>query len=433
MFGQWNRNCLLRKDEKRMNIGEGSIMSIKPLKVSEVNQYIKRSFAGDPILSNICVEGEISNFKHHYSGHMYFSLKDEKGKIKSVMFKSYNEDISLKLKDGMKVIVKGYISVFEKNGNYQLYVKSIKEKGLGELYIAFEELKSKLEKEGLFNEEHKKEVPYFPKKIGVVTSSTGAAIRDIITILKRRFPLIEIKIYPVLVQGEFAPEEICRGIRYFDNRDDIDLIITGRGGGSIEELFAFNNEEVARTIYEINKPIISAVGHETDYTISDFVADLRAPTPSAAAELAVPELEFLKQELEDGFSKLVSGFTSIIDNSFKDLNYQKNKLDYRNPISRLNNDKQYLDNLFKNLITILNLKITGLNNQLDKLGNKLNVLSPLASMNRGYGLVLNEKKQTIKTVNNIKKGEKLNILLKDGIVETDVVKINKGEFEDGFN
>lgn len=407
-------------------------MSIKPLKVSEVNQYIKRTFAGDPILSNISVEGEISNFKHHYSGHMYFSLKDDKGKVKCVMFKNDNSSISMKLKDGMKVVVKGYISVYERNGNYQLYVKSIKEEGLGELYIAFEKLKTKLEEEGLFAEEYKKNIPYFPKKIGIVTSSTGAAIRDIITVIKRRFPIVELIIYPVLVQGKTAPLEISRGLKYFDSRDDIDLIITGRGGGSIEELFVFNDEGLARTIHAMDKPVISAVGHETDYTISDFVADLRAPTPSAAAELAVPELNFLKKELKDNFFNLVYSFNYIKEEKLKEIGYQKNKLNYNNPISKLNENKQYLDTLFKELATSYNFKISELYSKIDKLGNKLAFLSPISSINRGYGLVLDGKGHVIKTVNDIKEEEKLSVLLKDGIVESKVVKINKGEFKNGF-
>lgn len=408
-------------------------MSIKPLRVSEVNQYIKRTFAGDPILSNISVEGEISNFKHHYSGHMYFSLKDDKGKIKCVMFKNDNSSISMELKDGMKVVVKGYISVFERNGNYQLYVKSIKEEGLGELYIAFEKLKTKLEEEGLFAEEYKKTIPYFPKKIGIVTSSTGAAIRDIITVIKRRFPIVELIIYPVLVQGKSAPLEISRGLKYFDSRDDIDLIITGRGGGSIEELFAFNDEGLARTIHAMDKPVISAVGHETDYTISDFVADLRAPTPSAAAELAVPELNLMKKELKDNFLNLVDSFNYIKESKLKEIDYQKNKLTYNNPISKLNDDKQYLDTLFKKLVTVYNFKVSELHSKVDKLGDKLNILSPISSINRGYGLILDNKGHVIKTVNDIKEEEKLSILLKDGIVESKVVKVNKGEFKNGFN
>lgn len=408
-------------------------MSIKPLRVSEVNQYIKRTFAGDPILSNISVEGEISNFKHHYSGHMYFSLKDDKGKIKCVMFKNDNSSISMELKDGMKVVVKGYISVFERNGNYQLYVKSIKEDGLGELYIAFEKLKTKLEEEGLFAEEYKKTIPYFPKKIGIVTSSTGAAIRDIITVIKRRFPIVELIIYPVLVQGKSAPLEISRGLKYFDSRDDIDLIITGRGGGSIEELFAFNDEGLARTIHAMDKPVISAVGHETDYTISDFVADLRAPTPSAAAELAVPELNLMKKELKDNFLNLVDSFNYIKESKLKEIDYQKNKLTYNNPISKLNDDKQYLDTLFKKLVTVYNFKVSELHSKVDKLGDKLNILSPISSINRGYGLILDNKGHVIKTVNDIKEEEKLSILLKDGIVESKVVKVNKGEFKNGFN
>ena len=265
-------------------------MDMKALKVSQVNNYIKRVFTSDMILSNLSVEGEISNFKHHYSGHMYFSLKDEKSKIKCIMFKSDNESLKVQLENGSKVIATGYVSVYEKEGDYQFYIRHVKESGVGNLYKMFEDLKKKLELEGLFNESKKKPIPFMPRKIGVVTSSSGAAIKDIINVIQRRFPPTDILIYPTLVQGNQAAKEICQGLTYFDNREDIDLIITGRGGGAMEELFAFNDEEVARTIHGLKKPIISAVGHETDFTIADFVADLRAPTPSAAAELAVPEL-----------------------------------------------------------------------------------------------------------------------------------------------
>lgn len=242
-------------------------MKEKPLKVSELNQYIKRIFASDFILSNVSVEGEISNYKHHYSGHRYFSLKDENGRVKCVLFKNYGNSISLELKDGMKVVASGYVSIYERDGNYQLYVRDIRESGLGDLYIAYEKLKEKLNEEGLFDDKYKKEIPSYPKTIGVVTSLTGAAIRDIITVLKRRNPGIDIIIYPSLVQGKEAPVSICEGLKYLDNRDDIDLVITGRGGGSIEELFAFNDEQVARTIFNMSTPIISAVGHETDFTL----------------------------------------------------------------------------------------------------------------------------------------------------------------------
>ncbi|WP_416197918.1 MAG: exodeoxyribonuclease VII large subunit [Sporanaerobacter sp.] len=407
-------------------------MSGKPLKVSEVNQYIKRVLASDFILTNLCVEGEISNFKHHYSGHMYFSLKDEKSRMRCVMFKSDNQCVDINLKDGMKVIASGYISVFERDGDYQFYVKNIRESGIGDLYIAFNKLKNKLELEGLFDESHKKSIPRFPQKIGIVTSSTGAAIKDIINVIKRRFPIADLIVYPVLVQGEGAPKEIIEGIRYFDNREDIDLIITGRGGGSIEELYAFNDESLARTMYSLEKPIISAVGHETDFTIADFVADLRAPTPSAAAELAVPELNSLKYSLDDDYDKLITNILAFKEYKFRELEYYKNKLDYNNPEIKLNQNRQYIDNLFKDLNKNFNVKIEAYYREIEKLGDKLNLLSPLSSVNRGYSILLDKGGKIVKTVDNLKIGEKFTVILKNGMIEGNVVKINKGEFRNEF-
>lgn len=406
-------------------------MSVKPLKVSEVNQYIKRLFIGDPILSNVCVEGEISNFKHHYSGHMYFSLKDDKNKIKCVMFKGYNKSIDITLKDGMKVIIEGYISIYERDGNYQLYVRNIKEAGLGDLYIAYNKLLKKLEAEGLFNEVYKKSLPRFPKKIGVVTSSTGAAIRDIITVIKRRFPIVEILIYPVLVQGEGASLEISEGLSYFNDRNDIDLVIIGRGGGSIEELFAFNDESLARVIHKMSIPVISAVGHETDFTISDFVADLRAATPSAAAELGVPKLEDLKDNLEAIFMKLINNQFLLTENKTKELVFYYEKLNSLSPISKLNDNRQYLDSLYKELNSIYYKKITEYRSKLELLGNKLHLLSPLSTANRGYGIITDTSEKLIKSVDEICVGDKFRIILIDGVIEGKAEKVSKGEYGNG--
>jgi exodeoxyribonuclease VII large subunit len=403
-------------------------MGIKPLKVSEVNQYIKRTFAGDLILSNIKVEGEISNFKHHYSGHMYFSLKDEKGKLKCVMFKNDNRLINFNLKDGLKVIVTGYISVYEKEGDYQLYVKKIEESGIGDLFTAFEELKLKLEKEGLFDSVNKKPIPDFPKKIGVVTSSTGAAIRDIITVINRRFPLADILIYPVLVQGVQAPKDICEGLTYVDSIEDIDVIITGRGGGALEELFAFNDELVARTIYNMEKPLISAVGHETDFTIADFVADLRAPTPSAAAELATPELIKLKENLDEKFIQLKKSFSYLLNDCNIKLRYIEKSLDYYNPINQLKERIQEQDNLFRKLNFLMENKIKNHKNNINNIHSKLNYLNPISSLNRGYNILLKEKGHIITSVDDLNINEEIDLLVKDGMIRVKVVKINKGEF-----
>lgn len=408
-------------------------MELKPLKVSEVNNYIKRLLITDMVLSNVSVEGEISNFKHHYSGHMYFNLKDDKCKIKAVMFKGDNDRLSFKLEDGMKVIAAGYVSVYERDGEYQLYVKDIKASGIGELYKAFEELKIKLEKEGLFSQEYKKPIPFMPRKIGVVTSSTGAAIRDIITIIKRRFPPCNILIYPTLVQGINAAEEICKGLEYLDHRDDVDLIITGRGGGSIEELFAFNDEKLARTIFKLKTPVISAVGHETDFTIADFVADLRAPTPSAAAELAVPDLTYLLKELESKYEEIKNIMNKKIKNYKLELESFKTKLNLYSPINQLKDKKIEIDNIFRDLNYILEKKLNTKKIELQELKAKLEILNPRLAIDKGYGIVLDNKGNFVRSIDDIELGDEINIVLKDGKILSIVKNIDKGEKIDELN
>lgn len=404
------------------------ILTTKPLKVSEVNHYIKRIFAGDWLLSDIKVEGEISNFKHHYSGHMYFSLKDKKGKLKCVMFKSDNQSINFNLEDGLKVVITGYISVYEREGDYQLYAKKVEKSGIGDLFQAFEELKSKLEKEGLFNTSFKKEMPYMPKKIGVVTSSTGAAIRDIITVIKRRFPIADILVYPVLVQGVQAPREICEGLVYLDNRDDIDVIVTGRGGGSIEELFAFNDEMLARTMFNMKTPVVSAVGHETDFTIADFVADLRAPTPSAAAEIITPELRKLKEDLDNKLIQLDRSYYYTREEYCKDLEYLQKGLNYYNPINQLKDRYQTLDSLFRNLIFSMKMDLKDNKNKVENLHSKINYLNPTSALERGYVIPLDEKGNLVSNVEELLIEDYLDLVFKDGMIKAKVVKISKGEF-----
>lgn len=398
---------------------------MKPLKVSEINNYIKRIFAGDMIVSNVEIEGEVSNFRTHFSGHMYFSLKDDKSKIKCVFFKGDNEDWSSKLDNGDKVVAKGYISVYEKEGEYQLYVRSLKAKGQGDLFKAFELLKMKLEKEGLFQEANKKDLPYMPKKIGIVTSATGAAIRDIITIIKRRYPPCEILIYPSLVQGPNAPLDIVKGLTYLDNRSDIDLIITGRGGGSLEELFAFNDEQVARTIYNLKTPIISAVGHETDFTIADFVADLRAATPSAAAELAVPNIGSLKSVLRSSYSHLLSSYSQWLQANTKELKILNGELKFNSPILKLKDKRQEVDTLFKDIVYNVDKKIDKEHKRLMKLENKLSLLNPKIGLDKGYGILLDENGFLIRSIADLSIGHNMEIIMNDGQVTTKVVKINK--------
>jgi len=397
----------------------------KPLKVSEVNQYIKRLFLSDFILSNIQVEGEISNYKCHYSGHVYFSLKDDKGKINCVLFKNYAEYIPNDLKDGDKVIVTGYISVYEKEGNYQLYAKKIEKSGIGELYIAFEKLKTKLEKEGLFDLSHKKELPYFPRKIGIITSSSGAAIRDIITVIRRRCPVVNLLIYPVLVQGVNAPKSICEALEYFYKREDIDLVILGRGGGSVEELFAFNDETIARTIYNMDKPVITAIGHETDYTIADFVADRRAPTPSAAAEIATPDIKEMISMLDEKYNRMKKSFMFKKNEASMKLNHLYINLNFYNPMDKVRDFIQEQDNLLKKLSLIMNIKVSACKDKIENLYKSIQYLNPVNSLERGYGIVTDSNGRIVNSVEEISIDEKLKILIKDGMIEVRVLNVSK--------
>lgn len=400
---------------------------MKPLKVSEVNSYIKSIFQGDMLLSNIEVEGEISNIKRHFSGHLYFSLKDEDSMLKCVMFKYSAKSLSMDLADGQKIIAKGYVSIYEQTGAYQLYVKEIYSKGLGDLYLAYEKLKQELEKEGLFKKEFKKDLPTMPRKVGIVTSSTGAAIRDIVSVIKRRFPPCEILIYPSLVQGPNAPKEIIQGLVYLDKREDVDLIITGRGGGSIEDLWAFNDEELARTIFSLDTPVISAVGHETDFTIADFVADLRAATPSAAAELAVPNIDSLNQELDNYFSELLSSYRQKVDRESNRLEIFKKGLKYNNPVYRLNNNKLVLDGLYQKLVNVTRDRLNDYRRKRVDLENRLNLLNPTLSIEKGNGILIDADGKLIKSVEDISIGDRIDIVMRDGNIKALIEDFSKGE------
>jgi len=398
---------------------------MKPLKVYEVNSYIKKIFNGDMILSNIDVEGEISNFKHHYSGHMYFSLKDEKSRIRCIMFKSDNENMDIILEEGMKVVAKGYISVYDSSGDYQLYIKKIEQKGLGDLYKAYEVLKKKLDEEGLFDSIFKKEIPSMPKKIGVVTSSTGAAVRDIISIIQRRYPPTDILIYPALVQGINAVEDICSGLMYLDEREDIDLIIVGRGGGSIDELFVFNDETLARTIFNLKTPVISAIGHETDFTIADFVSDLRAPTPSAAAELAVPDIRYLIENLAYNMSKLERHIFNFLDIQARNLEIAKKSLRYYDPLTDVRKRNQDLDMVFKDIVHLLNNRLNMENKKIATLDRKLSVLNPYLPLKNGFGILSDEDDNIIRSIHDIK-GDTLKIKLHDGDLKVHILEMEQG-------
>jgi len=398
------------------------------LSVSEINKYIKELISRDLILSNVWVRGEISNYKSHYSGHMYFTLKDENCLIKCVMFKSRNEYLKFVPENGMKVIVKGYVSVFERDGQYQLYAEEMQPDGIGDLHMAFEQLKKRLELEGLFDKKYKKPIPYLPKSIGVVTSSTGSVIRDIINIVSRRFSNVELKLFPVAVQGESAPAQIAHGIKKLNELGCVDVIIVARGGGSLEELWAFNEEIVARSIFESKIPVISAVGHETDFTIADFVADLRAPTPSAAAELVVPERQSLERKIIDLEARLRHSILRNLNLKKIQLQNIQNSAAFRQPYDRIYQERMNLDILNKNLIKSIGTRMDRERSNLSLLIGKLNALSPLAILSRGYTIARNKSNDLIvKSISDVTCGDMLEVCVCDGKLECKVEKIQSTE------
>ncbi len=385
--------------------------------VSQLNAYVKECLSLDVVLSDITVKGEVFGLKMHSSGHIYFTLKDESAAIKCAFFKPHSLKLDFKLKEGMKVSARGRVTLYERDGQYQLNVFEMKEDGLGELYLKLEKLKQKLQAEGLFDENHKKPIPEFNKKIGVVTSPTGAVIRDIYNVATRRCPEISILLAPVSVQGDDAPRSICLGLQLLDERDDVDVIIVGRGGGSIEDLWCFNDETVVRTIFNCKKPVISAVGHETDFTLCDFVADLRAPTPSAAAELAVFDYYDTLLDLDNVQNRLVR----LIDSKIVELNtvIQNYAVSFEDPMHIIDNYKDKLDFLTEKLC--LNIIPEQKENNLNQLAGKLDALSPLKVLSRGYSVISKEGK-VIKDNKNLKKGDSILIKLHKGEVEAEVTK-----------
>lgn len=367
-------------------------MEITPITVTELNQYMKNKVAEDEFLQNVYIKGEISNFKNHYTGHMYFTLKDENCLIKCIMFKSYAERMKFIPKDGMKVVVFGTVAVFERDGVYQIYCKAMKEDGIGDLYTAYNELKEKLEKEGLFDPRNKKQIPFMPRRIGVLTSRTGAVIRDIINVSTRRNPNVYIRLLPVPVQGEGAGEKIAKAIELMNEQDLADVIIVARGGGSLEDLWPFNEEVVARAIFNSKLPVISAVGHETDFTIADFVADLRAPTPSAAAELAVPEISKVEEMIRNYQNRYRLALKKKIE--YMKLRYEKcmQSRVYKEPLQGINERQQILDIHIKSIINSVNHKITVSKKDFANIITKLDTLSPLKTLGRGYSIVAKNRK-----------------------------------------
>lgn len=399
---------------------------MKILSVSQVNMYIKALLDEIPQVKNVYICGEISNFKHYYnSGHMYFTLKDDKSQLKAVMFKNDNYRLKFTPENGMKVICFGQVGVYERDGVYQLYCRDMQPDGVGALTIAFEQLKVQLAEEGLFDEEHKKAIPKFPQKIGVATSKMGAAVEDIKNVISRRYPLCEIIIVPTMVQGESATQDIADSIRFIDENLGVDTIIVGRGGGSLEDLWAFNTEIVARAVYACKTPIISAVGHETDFTISDFVSDMRAPTPSAAAELAVPDIKSLIFQLNNfsvSIEKSLDFKISQCENSikrYKDF-FSKSNVDmfYANIRDKM---AQYNEKL-KDSITRI---IENQTNTLSKNAEMLDNLSPLKILSRGYSVVKNEKSDIVTDSENINVGDNVEIILSNGAFKATVNEVTK--------
>ena len=397
--------------------------------VSELNTNMKKLLDSRPGLKDIWIQGEISNFKINLpSGHMYLTLKDEKSVLKACMFRGANQNLSFRPEDGMKVLARGRVSVYEPGGTYQLYIEELVLDGLGELYAAFNQLKEKLRAEGLFDEIHKKPIPEYPKKVGVITSDTGAAVRDIINVIKRRYPKVNIKLYPVSVQGKKSSSEICDGIRFFNNANNVDTIIIGRGGGSIEELWSFNEEEVAREIFKSSIPIISAVGHETDFTIADFVADMRAPTPSAAAEIATPSLDevyYKLHNIKDRMNKSLNNKTIIdkqkIEYVFEKINVYMHSYIIKDKIIQI-------DTIYDKIVSRTNEMLVLKKEELKNSGAILHSLSPLSTMNRGYSIV-EKNNDLIRSIKELKENDKVEVKLKDGSIDCIIEKIKVKEVE----
>ncbi|OMP67713.1 exodeoxyribonuclease VII large subunit [Domibacillus epiphyticus] len=435
------------------------------LTVKALTKYIKRKFDADPHLKNVAVKGEISNFKHHSSGHMYFTLKDDSARILAVMFSASNRALKFRPENGMQVVLTGEITVYESSGQYQMYVKTMQPDGVGDLYFAYEQLKKKLEQQGLFQAERKRPLPAYPTCVAVITSPTGAAVRDIITTIKRRYPAVAILIYPALVQGDKAAQSIVSQIQKANTDGRAELLIAGRGGGSIEELWAFNEEAVARAIFDSRIPVISAVGHETDFTIADFVADLRAPTPTAAAEMAVPHIEEVLERLQSKQNRLIRAAAETIRVSRNRHQTAMNSYIIRNPqaLYRQQSEKtdRQTEQLIRSVKSILDRKKTAANHtaiqlrrigpqrriqversQLEQLNRRLrfsaesavddkkvrfqnsismlHALSPLKVMERGYSLTYSENDTLIKSVKDVKKGDQIRVRLADGTLCTDV-------------
>jgi exodeoxyribonuclease VII large subunit len=445
------------------------------ISVSTLNKYIKRKFDADPHLENIFVKGEISNFKKHSSGHVYFTLKDEAAIINAVMFRPQFQKLKFEIENGMKVLVEGQVTIYEKSGGTQIYVKNMQVDGIGDLFVAFQQMKERLELEGIFSPRHKKKIPLFPKKIGIVTSQTGAAIRDMVTTIKRRYPIVSIILYPAIVQGTQGADSISKAIEMANENPSIDVLIVGRGGGSIEDLWNFNEEKVARAIFQSKIPIISAVGHETDVTISDFVADLRAPTPTGAAELATPDvtdlllriqalqtkiLKYAKANLHNERNRLSALERSFVFRSPQQLLQQRTqaldlfqerlnngldrllifhknqlhvhftKLNHLSPVKRIQLGMQDLSKLKERLVRETTVFVFRKRQEFQEQIAVLRAVDPLAIMERGYSVAFNEKKETVKSIEQISTNDKIIINVSDGFIDCRVEHTRRKDSND---
>lgn len=387
--------------------------------VAQVNAYIKNMFTQDYMLQSISVKGEVSNCKYHTSGHIYFTLKDRSGTIACVMFAGSRSGLAFQLTEGQQVVVNGRIDVYERDGKYQMYARKITKQGIGDLYVRFEQLKSKLEEEGMFAPEYKRKIPGYIRTLGVVTAETGAAVRDIINISARRNPYVQIILYPAIVQGEAAAASIINGIHALE-RARVDVIIVGRGGGSIEDLWAFNEEAVARAVFDCTVPVISAVGHETDFTITDYVADLRAPTPSAAAELAVYDIRELSDRMETMRGLYKRSMERKLREAFLQLENRKTRLNYLSPLSQIREKRHFAVRLEEALQTAMDQKIAEKKQMLFLYIERMKGLSPLEKLKQGYSYVSMEHGKTLLSVEQVKAGDRLKIFVTDGCVEAEV-------------
>lgn len=386
----------------------------KIFSVSEVNRYVKMLFDSDELLASISIRGEITNFKAHYTGHYYFTLKDEASTIKCVMFKGYAQFVKFKPADGMKVVINGQVSAFERDGVYQIYCKSMSPEGLGDLYLAYEQLKEKLSKEGLFDVTKKKEIPFLPKRVGVITSRTGAVIRDIINVSTRRYPNVNILIYPAAVQGVNVASTVIEGLKTFNELNNVDVIIIARGGGSFEDLFGFNDENLARQIYASNIPVVSAVGHETDFTICDFVSDLRAPTPSAAAELVYPEYSEIVNRISKDKNRTIIAIKNYIERKRQYVERLKAAKLEKVPLDKINKYRLTIDNLMTKSESTLRYKVEKYKTRCIKSITKIDTLSPLKTITRGYSVTEDIDGKIVRKVSDVKPNEEIKITVTDG-------------------